>query len=143
VSALRWLVAGLSLRRSEFDSRQSLVGCVVERVALKKDFFPFPLFSPVSIIPSILHPQLHLNTRLLSSEGRAGQICETSNQIKLCSVWETFERRIHSYHIDEDQNRQLCHYESLKTREAGYFAQQVVFGPGRGLDRHPESIVSS
>jgi len=31
----------------------------------------------------MLHTHLHLNTRLLTSEGQVGEICETSNAVKL------------------------------------------------------------
>ena len=82
----RWLVAGLSVRRVRLNSGPSHVGCEVGREALGKDFLPVLLFSPVSIIPAMLRSHLHLNTRLLSSEGQARENCETSNEIKLNRV---------------------------------------------------------
>jgi hypothetical protein len=62
------------------------VGCELDRVALGKDCLPVLLFSPISIIPIVLRNRLHLNTRLLSSEGPAGEICETSNEIEINRV---------------------------------------------------------
>jgi len=49
-------------------------------------FLPVLLFSPVSIIPPMLCTYLHLNTRLLLSEGQAGDICETSKEISFNRV---------------------------------------------------------
>jgi hypothetical protein len=86
VSWLRWLVAGLSLRRAGFNSGPFHVGCDVDRVALGKDFLPVLLFSPPSIIPAMPRTHLPLNTRLLSSEGQAGEICKTSNEMRLNRV---------------------------------------------------------
>jgi hypothetical protein len=52
---LRRLVAGLSPRRSGFDSGSVHVRFVVDKVALGQGFPPVLQFFPVSFIPPLLH----------------------------------------------------------------------------------------
>jgi hypothetical protein len=53
-----WLIAGLSPRRSEFAPGSNHVGFVGNKVALGQVFLRVLLFSPVSIIPPLLHTHL-------------------------------------------------------------------------------------
>jgi hypothetical protein len=52
---------GISLRRPGFYARSVLVRFVVDKVALGQVFLQILRFSPVSIIPPILHTHLHLH----------------------------------------------------------------------------------
>jgi hypothetical protein len=53
---LRWLVAGLPLRRSGFDPGSVHVGFVGDKVAQGQVFFPrTSVFPCVSFIPPVLH----------------------------------------------------------------------------------------
>jgi hypothetical protein len=52
---LRRLVAGLSPRRPGFDPASVHVGFVVDKVALRQDFPRVLRFSPVNLIPLVLH----------------------------------------------------------------------------------------
>jgi hypothetical protein len=52
---LRRLVAGISPRRPGFDSRSVHVGFVVDKVVLGQVFPRVLLFSPVNLIPPVLH----------------------------------------------------------------------------------------
>jgi hypothetical protein len=61
----RRLVAGISMWRSGFTPRPVRVSFVVGKMAQKTDLSPVPLFSPVSIIPPILHTHLHLHVALV------------------------------------------------------------------------------
>jgi hypothetical protein len=65
-----WSVAGLSQRRTRFGPRSVCVTFVVDRVALGQVFIPVLRFSPVSIIPSMLHTQLHLHVALTRRTNR-------------------------------------------------------------------------
>ena len=53
-------VVGLSPRWPNFDTRSVHMRFIVDKVALWQVFLPALLFSPVSIIPPILHTHLHL-----------------------------------------------------------------------------------
>ena len=52
---LRRILAGLSPPRPKFDMRQVLVGFVGDKVALGQGFLRVLRFSPISIIPTMLH----------------------------------------------------------------------------------------
>ena len=65
-----------------FDPRSIYVRFVVDKVALRHVFFPVLLFSPVSIIPQMIHNHIHLHVSL--PEGLKGEGWETSNKEKLC-----------------------------------------------------------
>jgi len=54
------IVTGLSSRRLEFDSRSVHVRFVANKVALGQVFLGVLLFSPVSIMPPMLHSDPHL-----------------------------------------------------------------------------------
>jgi hypothetical protein len=79
---LRRLVAGLSPRRPGFDPRSVHMGFVVDKVALGLVFLPVLQFSPVSIIPPMLHTHLHLHIALIRR--RNGEVCEPT--IKQCPL---------------------------------------------------------
>ena len=55
-------VTGLWQRRHEFNPKSVRMGFVVDKVALWEGFFPVLWFSPLSIIPPMLHTHLSLNT---------------------------------------------------------------------------------
>ena len=55
VAWLGWVVANLSLQRRGFNPRPVHVGFVVDRVAVGQFSLGLLLFSPVSIIPPLLH----------------------------------------------------------------------------------------
>ena len=61
---LRRLVAGLSLRRPEFDPRSVHVKFVVDKVALRQVFLWVLRLFPVSAIPSMFRTHLHLHVAL-------------------------------------------------------------------------------
>jgi len=59
---LRWLATGLPLRRPRFDARPAYVRFVVGYVALRQALLRVLQLYPVSTIPPMLHPHLHLQT---------------------------------------------------------------------------------
>jgi len=59
VEWLGWLVANLSRQRRGFDARPVRVGFVVDRVAVGQFSLGLLQFSPVSIIPPMLHTHMH------------------------------------------------------------------------------------
>ena len=70
VAQLVWVVAILSLQRHGFDPRPVHVGSVVDRVAVGQFSLGLLQFSPVSIIPSMLHTPLHpYTTHIRSTHG--------------------------------------------------------------------------
>ena len=64
VPCLRLLVAGLSPRSPGFDPRSDHVGFMMDEVALPQPFLSVLRFSPVSIIPPMLHTHLPLYVAL-------------------------------------------------------------------------------
>jgi hypothetical protein len=67
---LRRLVAGLSLRRPEFDPSSAHVKFVVDKVALRQVFLRVLRLFPVSVIPSMFrtHLRLHVALRILQKK---------------------------------------------------------------------------
>ena len=64
VSWFRQLVAGLWLRRTVLDPRPVHERSVVDKVAVGQVYLRVLRFSPVSIIPPMLHTHLHLHVAL-------------------------------------------------------------------------------
>ena len=58
---LRSSVASLAPPRTGFETRSAHVRFVLDKVALGQVFLPVLRFTPVSIIPSLLHSHLHLH----------------------------------------------------------------------------------
>jgi hypothetical protein len=56
-----WLLLGLSPRKTAFDSGSVTVRFVVDKVAILQYILPVLLFSPVSVIPPMLHIHLQLH----------------------------------------------------------------------------------
>jgi hypothetical protein len=67
---LKWLVTGLSLQRAGFLPKSIHVGFVVDKVALGQVFLRVLRFSPVIIIPPLLH--IHLSP--------PHEVCDSSDQ---------------------------------------------------------------
>ena len=68
VKAVPWfrrLVVGLSMWRSGFIPRPYCVSFVVDKMLQKTGLPPVLLFSPISVIPPILHTHLHLHVALI------------------------------------------------------------------------------
>jgi hypothetical protein len=61
VPKLRWLVAGVSLRRAGFAPGSIHLGFVVDKVALGQVLLRILRFSPVNIIPPSLSNSYHLS----------------------------------------------------------------------------------
>jgi hypothetical protein len=73
----RWLVVGISRRRTRFAPGSIHVGFVVDKVALGQAFHPFLRFSPVSIIPP---PFSILVIRGMTNMSVSGNSSETYSQ---------------------------------------------------------------
>jgi hypothetical protein len=64
------LIAGLSQQRTGFDHMSEHVTFVVDNLTLGKDLHRVLLFSPFSIIPSMLYIHPHLNTAFVRRTSR-------------------------------------------------------------------------
>jgi hypothetical protein len=77
---LRGLVAGLSPRRPMFIPSSVHAKFVADKVALGEFLLRVLGFSPVSIIPPMLHTHLHLHVALMNgTNGRSLQTFPTSD----------------------------------------------------------------
>jgi hypothetical protein len=78
-----WHDSGLSPRSLGFDPGPVHVRYAVDRLALWQVFLPILRFSPVSIVPPMLHTRLHLNTTLIRrTSGRSlGTEIETTSNL--------------------------------------------------------------
>jgi hypothetical protein len=82
VPCLMWLVDGLSRRRSGLEPEALRVRFVVDNVSLGQVFLPVLRFSPVSIIPSLLHTLLYLHDiRFSGKSGRKLGTAKKSNAL--------------------------------------------------------------
>ena len=76
----KWVYSGISHRSSEFISRRSDGGFMVDKMELEEDFVGALRFSPVSIIPPMFHTQsihlfIHSSIILSSIPHRAPTLC--------------------------------------------------------------------
>jgi len=85
----RWFVVGASPQRSGFGFQPPLSDRFMENeVALREDFLPALLLSPLSIIRPMLHVHRHILTLFLS-EGQAGKAWGPANKAMHIRKWES------------------------------------------------------
>ena len=77
----RQLLAGHSPHRNAFEPRPVRLGFVVDKVPLGQVLLRVLLFSPVSIVPPMLHTNIYVV--ILSSEGQASEKWEPSKKAVL------------------------------------------------------------